>query len=56
MAKKAAIQYGKELQHEEIELLLQHLFSLENYSFSPSGKIIVSELPFSDIEKLFKKR
>jgi DNA mismatch repair protein MutL len=56
MAKKAAIQYGKELQAEEIELLVQHLFQLENYSFSPSGKIIVTELPFSDIEKLFKKR
>ena len=56
IAKKTCIQYGKELSMDEMQLLAEHLFSLENYSFSPSGKAIVSVINISDIDKLFKKR
>ncbi|MDP2386132.1 MAG: DNA mismatch repair endonuclease MutL [Bacteroidota bacterium] len=56
IAKKTCIQYGKDLSANEMLLLVEHLFSLENYSFSPSGKAIVSLISISDIDKLFKKR
>lgn len=56
IAKKTCIQYGKELSVDEMQLLVAHLFSLENYSFSPSGKAIVSIINISEIDKLFKKR
>jgi DNA mismatch repair protein MutL len=56
VAKNTSIQYGKELRAEEMQMLVEHLFASENYSFSPSGKTIVTALPISDIDKLFKKR
>jgi DNA mismatch repair protein MutL len=56
VAKNTCIQYGKELSTDEMQLLTEHLFSLEHFSFSPSGKTIVSEMPAADIDKLFKKR
>lgn len=56
MAKKTCIQYGKELADAEMKLLIEHLFSCEDYSFSPSGKNIISDINASEIDKLFKKR
>ncbi|HEY1038052.1 MAG TPA: DNA mismatch repair endonuclease MutL [Bacteroidia bacterium] len=56
IAKKTCIQYGKELSMQEMQLLTEHLFSLENFSFSPSGKTIITTLNIQELDKLFKKR
>lgn len=56
VAKNTCIQYGKELSADEMQLLVEHLFATENYSFSPSGKTIVTAISSGEIDKLFKKR
>jgi DNA mismatch repair protein MutL len=55
MAKHAGIKYGKVLQDEEINLMLQHLFSCENPMYSPSGKPVIMEMGKSELDAFFKK-
>jgi DNA mismatch repair protein MutL len=55
LAKNTSIKYGKELQPEEIRLLMEHLFSCENHSFSPDGKVIYTKIDTFDLDKLFRK-
>lgn len=55
LAKNTCIKYGKELQPEEMRLLMEHLFACENHSFSPNGKIVYTQISMHEIDKLFKK-
>ncbi len=55
IARNTCIKQGKILSQEEMKLLVQHLFELENPVYSPSGKSIFIELPYPEIERLFKK-
>jgi len=55
LAKNTGIKYGKELQPEEMRLLMEHLFSCEENLYSPAGKIVFTKLDSFDLDKLFKK-
>jgi DNA mismatch repair protein MutL len=55
LAKNTSIKYGKELQPEEMKLLMEHLFSCENHSFSPDGKVVYTKVDMLDLDKLFRK-
>jgi DNA mismatch repair protein MutL len=55
LAKNTCIKYGKELQAEEMRLLMEHLFACENHSFSPTGKVVYTQISIHEIDKLFKK-
>lgn len=55
MAKHAGIKYGKALQDEEINLMLQHLFLCENPMYSPSGKPVIMEMGKAELDAFFKK-
>jgi DNA mismatch repair protein MutL len=55
LARNTSIKYGKELQPEEMRLLMEHLFACENHSFSPDGKVVYSKIDLFDLDKLFKK-
>ncbi|MGZ3867179.1 MAG: DNA mismatch repair endonuclease MutL [Bacteroidia bacterium] len=55
LAKNTGIKYGKELQPEEMRLLMEHLFACDNHSFSPAGKVVYTQISVGEIDKLFKK-
>jgi DNA mismatch repair protein MutL len=55
LARNTCIKYGKELQSEEMRLLMEHLFACENHSFSPAGKVVYTQISIYEIDKLFKK-
>lgn len=55
MAKNAGIKYGKQLEHEEILLIVEHLFNCENPMYSPGGKPVIMEMSKLDLETFFKK-
>jgi DNA mismatch repair protein MutL len=55
MAKSAAIKYGKQLEEEEMTMILENLFHCENPLYSPSGKPIIMEMSKIDLEAFFKK-
>ena len=54
LAKNTCIKSGKELNQEEMQMLLNHLFQCEISSYSPSGKLIWKELEVNEIDKLLK--
>jgi len=54
LAKASAIHYGQVLQPSEISELIDNLFACQTPNFSPTGKKILSILPFEDFEKLLK--
>lgn len=55
LARNTSIKYGKELQPEEMRLLMEHLFACENHSFSPDGKMVYSKVDLFELDKLFRK-
>ncbi len=55
LAKNTSIKYGKELQPEEMKLLMEHLFACEEHSFSPTGKVVYTRVDSIDLDKLFRK-
>ncbi len=55
LAQNTCIKYGKELQSEEMKLLVEHLFACEEHAYSPQGKIIYTQITQTDIDKLFKR-
>ncbi|MDO8998245.1 MAG: DNA mismatch repair endonuclease MutL [Bacteroidota bacterium] len=55
IAYNTCIKYGKHLDEEEIRLILEHLFNCENPLYTASGKSIMMEIDYLDIEKYFKK-
>lgn len=55
LAQNTCIKYGKELQPEEMKLLVEHLFACEEHAHSPQGKIVYTQISQTDIDKLFKR-
>ncbi len=55
MAKNACIKYGKVLEIDEMKMLVSNLLHCENYLYTASGKTIMMEMLYQDIEKHFKK-
>lgn len=55
MAKSAGIKYGKQLDGQEITLMLEHLFNCENPMYSPNGKPIIMEMSKVELEAFFKR-
>ena len=53
MARNASIVAGQVLTNQEMESLLGDLFQCQNPNLTPTGKIIVSVLEHSQIEKMF---
>ncbi|MEO6303936.1 MAG: DNA mismatch repair endonuclease MutL [Bacteroidia bacterium] len=55
IAYNTCIKYGKQLDEQEMRLILEHLMNCENPLHTASGKSIMMEVDYSDIEKFFKK-
>ena len=52
LARHAAIPYGQILSNEEMENIINELFSCTNVNYTPDGKAILCILPQADIEHL----
>ena len=52
LARSAAIPYGQVLSNDEMERLINDLFSCSNVNYTPDGKAILCILPQTDIEHL----
>ena len=53
LARAAAIPYGQVLSNEEMETIVNGLFSCSNVNYTPDGKPILTILPQTDIDALF---
>lgn len=53
LARAAAIPYGQVLSNEEMENIVNTLFSCSNVNYTPDGKTILVILPQTDIDALF---
>ncbi len=52
LARHTAIDYGQVLTNEEMEQLVNHLFTCSNVNYTPDGQAILSILPDDDIDHL----
>ena len=52
LAQSAAIPYGQVLSNDEMENIINELFSCSNVNYTPDGKAILCILPQGDIEQL----
>lgn len=52
MARNTAIDYGQVLSNDEMEHLVNELFSCSNANYTPDGKPILAILPQTDIDRL----
>ena len=53
LARHAAIPYGQVLSNEEMERIVNELFSCPNVNYTPDGRAILCIMPQQDIERLF---
>ena len=51
LARHAAIPQGQVLSNEEMELIVNELFSCSNVNYTPDGRAILYILPQKDIEQ-----
>ena len=56
LARAAAIPYGQVLSNEEMENIVNSLFSCSNVNYTPDGKPILVILPQTDIDALFASK
>lgn len=54
IARSASIVVGQALTNAEMDSLINQLFACQNPNHTPDGKLIVTILQLTDIEKLFK--
>ena len=52
LARHAAIPYGQVLSNDEMDALINHLFSCKDVNHTPDGKSILSIFPEQDIDRL----
>nr|MCR4581956.1 DNA mismatch repair endonuclease MutL [Prevotella sp.] len=52
MARRAAVPYGQVLTNEEMESLVNELFSCRNVNYTPDGKSVLCIFPQTEIEQL----
>ncbi len=55
IAKNIGIKYGKQLEVEEMKLLLNHLMTCENPLYTSNGKTVMMDVEYNEIEKFFKR-
>ncbi|RME19675.1 MAG: hypothetical protein D6799_00740 [Bacteroidetes bacterium] len=55
IAKSTAVKYGQILTKPEMLKIIEELFSLNEYTYSPAGKKIFKEIEHNDISSYFKK-
>jgi len=55
LAKSASIKYGKQLEDEEMTIMLEGLFKCESPWYGTNGKSIMMEISKTEIETFFKK-
>ena len=56
LARTAAIPYGQVLSNDEMENIVNSLFSCSNVNYTPDGKPILAILPQTDIDALFDSK
>ena len=52
LARHAAIPYGQQLSNEEMDMVVNNLFSCDDVNHTPDGKAVLCILPQADIEHL----
>jgi DNA mismatch repair protein MutL len=52
LARQTAVPHGQVLSNEEMETLVNQLFSCSNVNYTPDGKTILAIMPQHDIEQL----
>ena len=55
LAKSSALDYGVDLQKEEIDHIIDNLFACSTPNYSPEGKKVLTILSVEDIEKMLNK-
>lgn len=55
IARNIAIKAGKNLEQEEIALLLNHLFRCENPLYTAAGKTVMMDVDYQEVENFFRK-
>ena len=53
LARSAAIPYGQVLNNDEMEAVVNELFTCSNVNYAPDGKPVIAMLKQQDIERLF---
>ena len=53
LAKASALNYGVDLQSEEMDHLVDQLFACKSPNFTPDGRPVLTIVPMEDIDKLF---
>ena len=53
LARRSAISYGEVLTNEEMDAVVNSLFSCQNVNYTPDGKSVLAILPQQDIYRLF---
>ena len=54
LAREAAIVHGQALTHDEMANLVDNLFASSSPNYTPDGKLVLTTLKQTDIEKMFK--
>ncbi len=55
MAKAAAIPYGQKLNEEEMQRVVDQLFSSPSHKYTPDGKLVISLMDDNAIDRMFSK-
>ncbi len=55
IARSVGIKYGKPLEDEEMQLLLNGLMQCDNPLYTASGKVVMMDVAFPEIDKFFRK-
>ncbi len=55
LAKSSALNYGTELEQEEIDYLIDNLFACSTPNYSPEGKKVLTIISTEEIEKMLNK-
>jgi DNA mismatch repair protein MutL len=55
IARNTCIRYGKQLEENEMKLMVNHLLNCENPLYTAAGKPVMMEVELTEIERFFKK-
>jgi DNA mismatch repair protein MutL len=55
IARNIAVRQGKQLEQQEMKMLLNSLLSCENPLYTAAGKVVMMDVEYSEIEKFFRK-
>ena len=55
IARNIAVRHGKQLEQQEMKLLLNSLLGCENPLYTAGGKVVMMDVEYNEIEKYFKR-